>query len=186
MSTTMPRMIVGIASTRYSHFQPARPNRPLSSISPVDIGAPAATATGSAREKPPGHHDARDPYARAEFFHNDVAWYLEQEIAPKKDAGGKPKRRGVEAEVLVHGERREAHVNSIEVAKEIAQGCDRQHAQIHLAHSRLLDTADHRFLSGMPCRFADVSCNITRRGRPAKAGCPAPRVRSFPDKESRG
>jgi hypothetical protein len=120
---------------------------------PVDIGAPAATATGSAKVKPETMRARwRDPYARAELFHDDVARHLEQEITPEEYAGGEPERRGVEAEVLVHGKRGEAHVDPVEIAEEIAHDCDRQHAQIHLAHGRLLDSADHRSLPGMPCR----------------------------------
>ena len=44
--------MVGTASARYIHFHPAMPNTPFSSIRPVDIGAPAATAIGSASVKP--------------------------------------------------------------------------------------------------------------------------------------
>src|SRR5215471_17418059 len=48
----MPTSRVGIASAMNINCQPARPQRPLSSRSAVDIGAPAATASGSATMNP--------------------------------------------------------------------------------------------------------------------------------------
>src|SRR5262249_628714 len=47
-----PTSTVGIASAMNIHCQPARPHSPFSSRSAVDIGAPVATASGSATMKP--------------------------------------------------------------------------------------------------------------------------------------
>ncbi len=50
---TKPIRTVGMASAMNIHFQPASPNTPLKpSRIPVETGAPAATATGSAIMKP--------------------------------------------------------------------------------------------------------------------------------------
>src|SRR5262249_42060341 len=50
--------------------------------------------------------------------------------------------RGVEAEILVHGERGEADIDAIETAKEINQDGQRQEPPIDLAHGRSLDARD--------------------------------------------
>src|SRR5471032_83091 len=135
----------------YMTCQPLRPNRPSRARSPVDIGAPTATATGRPTRKPetmvarkpvgevedntrkesslrdaqqeahcskacracnhscearqysPGDHDPGNPYSRADFFQDQVAWNLENEIAPVKHANCKSESAGRHAEVAAHG-----------------------------------------------------------------------------------
>ena len=69
----------------------------------------------------PGHHDARDPAAGAEFFQRQIARHLEQEIADKEDARAPREHRRREIQLLVHGQRGEAEIDAIEVGQEIGQ-----------------------------------------------------------------
>src|SRR5207302_8244252 len=50
----------------------------------------------------------------------------------------------VEADLLVHRQRREADVDPVEIAEEIGQGRERQDAQVYFAHGNLLERTDHR------------------------------------------
>ena len=51
-SVRRPTTTVGIASAMYMICQPLSPNRPSRPSSPVEIGAPSATATGSPTRNP--------------------------------------------------------------------------------------------------------------------------------------
>jgi hypothetical protein len=46
---------------------------------------------------------------------------LEESVAKKKDAGSKTVDRGREAQILVHGQRRETDIHSVEIIREIEQ-----------------------------------------------------------------
>src|SRR5262249_32726977 len=85
------------------------------------------------------HHDARDPDARADFFEDDVARHFEQEVTPEEGTGRHAVSCGIEAEILVHGERCETDIDAIEIAKEINQNGQRQEPPIDLAHGRSFD-----------------------------------------------
>ena len=66
----------------------------------------------------------------AELFQNDVARHFKQEITPEEGAGRHAVSGGFEAEILVHGERGEADVDAIEIAKEINQNGQRQEPRV--------------------------------------------------------
>jgi hypothetical protein len=120
--------------------------------------APRASAErGGAREQAPGHHDARNPEPRPDFFQDDVARHLEQDIAPEEGARRHAEGRGVEAQILVHGERGEADVDTVEIAEEIGEDGEGQQAQIDLAHGSLLD---HRVHPSPPKRPAARRCVV--------------------------
>ena len=65
--------------------------------------------------------DNNDPDARAKLFQDDVARHFEQEVTPEESAGRHAVSRRIEAEILVHGERREADIDAIEIAEKINQ-----------------------------------------------------------------
>ncbi len=82
---------------------------------------------------PQRHHDARDPNARADLLEDHVARHFEQEVAPEEHAGRHTVGRGVEPDILVHGERGETDIDAVEVAHEIAHQREREQAPVNLA-----------------------------------------------------
>jgi hypothetical protein len=60
---------------------------------------------------------------------------LEDEIAPEEGARPKPKDIGTEADILVHGQRREPDVHAVQIADEIENKAKRQQPQIDFLHS---------------------------------------------------
>src|SRR5262249_171341 len=84
-------------------------------------------------------------YARADLLEDEVARYLEQEVAPEERARRHAVGGRVKADVLIHGERGEAHVDAVEIAKEITGEHKRQHAQVDFAHGPLLDRAVRKY-----------------------------------------
>jgi hypothetical protein len=92
------------------------------------------TANAVAPDNDPG-----DPDARAELFQDDVARHFEQEVTPEESAGRHAVSRGIEAEILVHGERGETDIDAIEIAQEINQDGQWQQPPIDLAHGRSFD-----------------------------------------------
>src|SRR3954454_2147165 len=55
-----------------------------------------------ARNNTPGDHDAPDPEPRPDFFQDQVARHLKQEVAPEECAGSEPVNVAAEPEILVH------------------------------------------------------------------------------------
>jgi hypothetical protein len=98
---------------------------------------------GTTRDDPPGDHDPRDPEAGADLFENEIARHLEQDIAPEERARSHAVPCRIEADVLVHRQRREADIDAVEVAEEISQDGKGQDAQIDLAHCCLFDHSKH-------------------------------------------
>src|SRR5215469_1701238 len=86
------------------------------------------------------------PNARADLLEDDVAGDLEEDIAPEERAGRHAVPRRVEADVLVHRQRREADIDAIEVAEKIREDRKRQDPQVHLAYRRLFDRFCHIIL----------------------------------------
>jgi len=86
------------------------------------IEAPLAADEGHGDgDEAPADHDARDPDARAEFLHRQIARHLEQDIAGEKDAGADAEHRRAEAEIVVHGERGEADIDPVEEIDGVAK-----------------------------------------------------------------
>jgi hypothetical protein len=122
----------------------------------------ASAESRGARQDAPGNHDARDPEARAEFLHDEVAGDFEQAIAPEEGARGEAKHRGGEPKVLVHGERGEAHIDTVYKAEEVGHNRERQQTQVDLAHGRLFERADHRFPPWGSTRFAGTAISTIK------------------------
>jgi len=99
-----------------------------------------------ARDQAPADHDAADPSARADLFEDQVAWHFQEKIAPEESAGAKPKDIGTEADILVHGQRREPDVDAVQIADEIEDKAERQQPQIDLLHGLPFNRRFHGFL----------------------------------------
>src|SRR6185436_3356445 len=121
------------------------------------------------RQHAPAEHDARDPDACAETLEEHVARNLERGVADEEDAGAEPEPRGRQAEVRVHGERREADVHAIEEGEEI------EHAQQWDESPRCFaqDCIAGRARPLRP-RTYDIRTRIARAARSC-AACPADR-----------
>src|SRR5438105_4948477 len=98
---------------------------------------------GTTRDDTPGDHDPRDPQPGADLFENEIAGHLEQDIAPEERTRSHAVPGGIEADVLVHRQCGEAHVDAVEITEEISQHRKRQDAQIDLAHCGLFDRSKH-------------------------------------------
>src|ERR1700743_3434043 len=61
------------------------------------------TPGGQGCQDSPGDHDPGDPYSGADLFQDHVAWDLEDEITPVKQADGKPEGACRHAEGGAHG-----------------------------------------------------------------------------------
>ena len=103
------------------------------------IEAPLAADQGhGGGDEAPADHDARDPDARAEFLHREIARHLEQDIAGEEDAGAGAEHRRAEAEILVHGERGEADIHPVEEIDRVAKAEKREQAAPGLGDGRFL------------------------------------------------
>src|SRR5262245_24981415 len=80
----------------------------------------------SGRHQAPTDHDAPDPAARADLLEDQIARHFENEITPKKGAGTEPEDIRAEPEFLVHGQRGEPDIHTIEIADEIKHKAERQ------------------------------------------------------------
>ena len=75
----------------------------------------------AAREGSPGHHDARDPPARADPLQDEVARDLERHVAREEHAGAEAIHRIGELEVGFHPQRREGDVEPVQVVHDVAE-----------------------------------------------------------------
>ncbi len=89
----------------------------------------------------PGHHDARDPAAGAEFLERQIARHLEDEIADEEDAGAPGEDQRRELQIRIHGERGEAEIDAVEIGKEIGQHQKRDQPPGDRADSGSFDVA---------------------------------------------
>jgi len=88
---------------------------------PQNVEGPGRVNEGHAGgHQAPDDHDPGDRLAGADFFEQQVARYLEQEIADEEDAGAQPIDRIAESQVGLHLELREADVDPVEVRKDVA------------------------------------------------------------------
>ena len=71
------------------------------------------------RHQPPRNHDAGDPPPRADAREDDVARNLEQHVAQKEDAGAEAVGPRGKSERLVHLQRGESDVDSVEVSDDV-------------------------------------------------------------------
>jgi hypothetical protein len=97
---------------------------------------------GRGRNQAPGEHDARDPDARPDLLEHQVARHLEEEIADEEDAGAKSEYGAVEAEILVHGERREPDIHAVQKGHEVAKHQQRREPPGDLAGNHPITVVD--------------------------------------------
>src|SRR5205085_9974839 len=71
------------------------------------------------RDDAPADHDAGDPAACPDLFEDQIAWNLEQEVAPEKGAGAEPVDIAAQLQILVHRQSREPDVHAVEIANEV-------------------------------------------------------------------
>ena len=77
----------------------------------------------------------RDPHARAEFFQEDVAGDLEEEIADEEDAGAGGESGVAQREILEHLQLGEADIDAIEIGEDVAEEEEREQADVGLVVS---------------------------------------------------
>ena len=71
------------------------------------------------RHQPPRNHDAGDPPPRADAREDDVARNLERHVAQKEDAGAEAVGPRGKPERLIHLQRGESDVDSVEVGDDV-------------------------------------------------------------------
>src|SRR3569833_572172 len=107
-----------------------------------DVEAPfAGDERHRARDDAPGHHDARDPAAGAEFLQRQVARHLEDEIADEEDAGSPGEDQGRELQLRVHGQRGKAEIDAVQIGEEVRKHQERNQPPGDRANGRGLDVA---------------------------------------------
>lgn len=74
---------------------------------------------------------------------DQVGGHLKQEVAEEEDPGAEAKHCRGEAEVGVHGERRETDIHAVEEGDEVQQHDEGYDAQGDFAHYPLFDCAGH-------------------------------------------
>src|SRR5262245_10113000 len=72
-----------------------------------------------AGEDAPRDHNARDPKPRADLLHDDVAWYLKDEVAEKKGSERKSEVGSGQLEIATHRQARKADVDAINVSQDV-------------------------------------------------------------------
>jgi len=75
----------------------------------------------TSRNHTPRDHDARNPNPSADSHHDQIAGYLEENIADKKHTGPKPIHYLAKAEIAAHLQRGKAHVEAVEVIDDVAE-----------------------------------------------------------------
>ena len=80
-------------------------------VDPVDKAVKAAMV-------PPGDHDARDPQARTDFLHDEIAGYFEDEIAPVEHANREAVGASRHMEIVAHHQSGEGGVD-----RRCSRGC---------------------------------------------------------------
>src|SRR5262249_54305171 len=102
------------------------------------------------RDDPPRNHDAGDPDSRAQTRQREVARDLEHHVAQEKDSGAETIGRRGEMQDAVHLQRREAHVDAIEVGEDVQEKQKRNQAAADSSNRRLqIRILDHRLRTGV-------------------------------------
>ena len=74
----------------------------------------------------PAHHYAGNPAPRADPVEDQIARHLQYKIAPKERAGAEPKNVRAQPQILVHRQRREPDIYTVEITDEIKDETERQ------------------------------------------------------------
>jgi hypothetical protein len=99
--------------------------------------------SGDHGQDAPRDHDAGDPQACTDLFHDQIARQLEDRVAPIKGAEGKPEGGGRHGQIVAHRQSGEADVDPVDIGKQIAHHGKGQKPPIDLAHRRCLDGVFH-------------------------------------------
>ncbi|MNT10340.1 hypothetical protein D3C72_1451650 [compost metagenome] len=91
------------------------------------------------RDDAPGDHDPRDPDARADLVHQQVARHLEQEVADEEQPCAQAEHGFGEGQVLAHLQLGEADIDAVQVGDHVAQHQERHDAPEHLAVGAFFD-----------------------------------------------
>lgn len=102
---------------------------------------------GESGEDSPGHDDACEPNASAEFVQQQVAGNFEQKVANEKDSGEQAELLGADAEVTVHGECGEADVDAVQEGDDIQNKDEGKDAKLNLTDG-----------GGFECRGSICGC----------------------------
>ena len=76
---------------------------------------------GRARDQAPGDHDPRDPQPRAHARQHQVAGHLEEDVAHEEQARTQAVDRLAEAQVLLHLQLGQPHVDAVQIGGQVAQ-----------------------------------------------------------------
>src|SRR5215472_13125783 len=90
-----------------------------------EAGRPVDECKGAGNQTPADHH-AGDPSPRADPLEDQIARHLQYEITPEERPGAEPENIGAQAEILVHGQRRESDVHAVEITDEVKDKAERQ------------------------------------------------------------
>src|SRR5208337_208325 len=88
---------------------------------------------GARGDDSPTHQNPRDPRARTPLVKEHVAGHSKQEIAEKENAGKQTKLLGADAQLLVHGQGREADIHAVQKRDDIQQKNEGENARLDFA-----------------------------------------------------
>ena len=103
----------------------------------------AGDERGAGRANAPDHHGDTEPSAGADPGQHDVGGELEQHIAPEKGTRGQPIGGGGQAERLVHCQRRNRDIETIERVDQVAEAEERDQPPGDLTHDSVFDVGMH-------------------------------------------
>ncbi len=100
------------------------------------------------RQEAPGHHDPRDPAARADPQQQQVARHLEQQVADEEHARAEAVDGLVETEIAEHLQLGEGDVDAVEIGGEVAEKQERHEPQRGFRERRGLAAFEEGGLAG--------------------------------------
>jgi hypothetical protein len=129
----------------------------------------AADERHGAGNHAPREHDPGDPLPRTEPLQQQVRRHLEDEVGKEEDAGAKPVLRRGQAEVAVHRQGREAHVDPVQIGDEVADHQERHEPGRDLGNRRTLEWI-HVCSVPLTAACARYAWSPTRAPRSRRAG----------------
>ena len=100
----------------------------------------------------PGDHDPADPEPRSDLVHNHRGGYFEEEVAKEEYARSEAVHLRCQAQIMVHGQRGEPHVDPIEKSNQVEQHQERNQPPG--------DLANHPFFEEAGSRHCDVAHSL--------------------------
>eukprot|EP01022_Parablepharisma_sp_SALTPOND_P014695 TRINITY_DN2018_c0_g1_i2.p1 TRINITY_DN2018_c0_g1~~TRINITY_DN2018_c0_g1_i2.p1 ORF type:complete len:1935 (-),score=514.39 TRINITY_DN2018_c0_g1_i2:42295-48099(-) len=112
-----------------------------------DIEAVRTDGKGrNGRDQPPGHHHPRNPDARADLVQDQVGRHFKQEVADEEQPSAQAESGRRQAQLLVHRDGGEAHIDTIKKADEIKQHHEWNDAPHEFAGNACFDIGCHCLL----------------------------------------